>query len=371
MKIFLSYRRDDTGDLTGRFFDHLSERYGARHVFRDVDSIPYGVDFRESISNEVSTCDVFVAVVGPDYLRISDAAGRPRLENPDDFVRIEAELASKYGIPILVVLANGAPPLQANELPAEISFLADSVSFELRPDPNFAEDARQIATRIHAVASEARKAEYDLRRERYMFSALFAIVGIVIGGSAGYAIILVESIPLLACAILALYPCCGALVGWRSKGLLGALGGVMAATLVGHSLVLFVFAISFAILYLIVSLTESNLAEFGQSNRAIVGVAYGFFGCSIGLLCGLWAQQLRTRFRILITLSAVLGGTLIGVLVILLIQVNAQRTRDGEPLSKELAVTLAIVSVFAFLFSTSGALIGATATGIFRRNSHG
>jgi hypothetical protein len=45
-RIFLSYRRDDTAAISGRVYDRLVARFGRRNVFKDIDSIPLGVDFQ-------------------------------------------------------------------------------------------------------------------------------------------------------------------------------------------------------------------------------------------------------------------------------------------------------------------------------------
>jgi hypothetical protein len=52
-KIFISYRRTDSADITGRLFDHLTVHFARKDIFKDVDSIPLGVDFRKSISDAV------------------------------------------------------------------------------------------------------------------------------------------------------------------------------------------------------------------------------------------------------------------------------------------------------------------------------
>ena len=40
--IFVSYRRSDSSDVTGRIFDQLKARFGEERLFKDVDSIPLG-----------------------------------------------------------------------------------------------------------------------------------------------------------------------------------------------------------------------------------------------------------------------------------------------------------------------------------------
>ena len=63
-RIAISYRRDDSAAITGRIFDRLVARYGADSVFRDVDNIPIGVDFREHINGILAQTDITLVVVG-------------------------------------------------------------------------------------------------------------------------------------------------------------------------------------------------------------------------------------------------------------------------------------------------------------------
>ena len=107
-KIFISYRRTDSADITGRLFDHLTFHFAREDLFKDVDSIPLGVDFRKSIADAVQSCDVVLAVIGMNWLSSQDKQGHPRLSNPDDFVRIELEAGLERNIPVIPVLVSGA-----------------------------------------------------------------------------------------------------------------------------------------------------------------------------------------------------------------------------------------------------------------------
>ena len=49
MKLFINYRRDDTDDLAGRLHDHLTGEFGAENIFKDVDSIPSGQNWRAAL----------------------------------------------------------------------------------------------------------------------------------------------------------------------------------------------------------------------------------------------------------------------------------------------------------------------------------
>jgi hypothetical protein len=69
--VFISYRRQDSADITGRIYDRLVERFGTPDVFKDVDTIPLGVDFRKYLQESVSRCDVLLAIIGKNWLEAS------------------------------------------------------------------------------------------------------------------------------------------------------------------------------------------------------------------------------------------------------------------------------------------------------------
>ena len=90
-KICLSYRRSDSTAIAGRIFDRLIDRYGRDAIFMDIDNIPYGTDFRDSIQAALTEIDVLLVVVGADWLgktegpttRIHERADPVRVEIPD------------------------------------------------------------------------------------------------------------------------------------------------------------------------------------------------------------------------------------------------------------------------------------------------
>src|SRR5262249_36376020 len=87
--VFISYRREDSRWVSGRIYDALVRRYGTANVFKDVYTIPLGVDFRDYLGGEVSRCDVMLVLIGPRWLSASDEAGQRRLDDPGDFTRVE------------------------------------------------------------------------------------------------------------------------------------------------------------------------------------------------------------------------------------------------------------------------------------------
>src|SRR5688572_6236183 len=143
-KIFISYRRTDSADVTGRMFDHLKLRFTRDELFKDVDSIPLGIDFRKSISDAVQSCDVVLAVIGRNWLYSQDKQGNLRLSNPNDFVRIELEASLERDIPVIPVLVSGADMPEMEELPISLRPLVYRNAILLRPDPDFSVDIQRL-----------------------------------------------------------------------------------------------------------------------------------------------------------------------------------------------------------------------------------
>jgi TIR domain/NHL repeat len=91
--IVINYRREDTAYAAGWLYDRLADRFGDGKIFKDIDSIELGDDFAEVITSAVASCDVLLALVGDQWLTITDEEGSRRLDDPADFVRMEIEAA--------------------------------------------------------------------------------------------------------------------------------------------------------------------------------------------------------------------------------------------------------------------------------------
>ena len=147
--IFISYRRNDTQHITGRIYDHLESEFGDA-VFKDVDNIPLGVDFRKHIDQQISQCQICIAVIGAKWLSLTDDSGQRRVDNPRDFVRMEIEAVLKRDIPVIPVLVDGSQIPSEAELPASLKDLAFRNAAEIQPDPNFRRDVQRLIKGIQA-----------------------------------------------------------------------------------------------------------------------------------------------------------------------------------------------------------------------------
>jgi len=143
-KVFISYRREDASDIAGRIYDHLVQRFGNEDVFKDVDNIPMGVDFRDHLRSAVSRCQVMLVVMGQHWLTASDKNGRRRLDDEGDFVRIEVEWGLKRGITMIPVLVQGFSMPGRNELPPSLVEFAYRNATQVRRDPDFRHDIEQL-----------------------------------------------------------------------------------------------------------------------------------------------------------------------------------------------------------------------------------
>jgi hypothetical protein len=151
-RIFISYRRSDNPYATHHLRDRLAEHFGAGSVFMDVDSIPVGVDFVEHLQGEVQKCSFFVAVIGEGWLGAcfeeGPSKGERRLDDANDFVRIEIESALARRIPVIPVLVGRACMPRAHELPEPIQKLARMNGVEVRAGRGMEAQIKQL---IHDI----------------------------------------------------------------------------------------------------------------------------------------------------------------------------------------------------------------------------
>src|SRR5262245_3610074 len=156
-KIFINYRRDDSIGTAGRLHDRLAQMFGRKNLFMDVDHIPAGVDFVDHLHSQVAACDVFLVIIGPNWLNAKDDRGRRRFDNPDDFVTIEIAAALARDVRVIPVLVDGARTPQADELPDPIRPLVRRHAVEVR-NTQFGRDAEALVNKVREALKVARAA---------------------------------------------------------------------------------------------------------------------------------------------------------------------------------------------------------------------
>lgn len=110
----ISYRRADTGAIAGRIFDRLAAHYGRESIFRDVDSIPLSVDFREHLAQTLRESDIVLVIIGSHWL----GRGRElRVAQANDPVRVEVETALASGVTIIPIFIDDAMMPDPTRLP--------------------------------------------------------------------------------------------------------------------------------------------------------------------------------------------------------------------------------------------------------------
>ena len=152
--IFLSYRRDDSAGHAGRLYDRLIEHFGANRVFRDLDSLGYGIEFFPAIREAIASCDVLVAVIGREWVTVTNAAGQRRLDDPRDFVRMEIVAALERDMPVLPVLVEEAEMPSDADLPPPLARLSQFNGLELS-DSRWDFDVGRLVTALERFTPRA------------------------------------------------------------------------------------------------------------------------------------------------------------------------------------------------------------------------
>jgi TPR repeat protein len=153
-QIFISYRRGDDSAWARLVYDRLHARFPGNKVFIDVDSIDPGIDFAKAIEKSVGSCDVLIAVIGRQWLT-SSGGRRRRLDNPDDYVRLEIGTALKRGIRVIPVLVEGALMPRPGELPGDLKALTRRNAFNVSHH-RFQADAEQLLDAVERALANAR-----------------------------------------------------------------------------------------------------------------------------------------------------------------------------------------------------------------------
>lgn len=173
--IFISYRREDGSSAAGRLYDRLVLRFGKGQVFMDVDTLSPGEKFEEVIDRTLSACDALVVLIGRNWLSTTDPHGHRRLDDPNDWIRLEVATALRRDILVVPVLVEDAAMPRPDELPEAIAPLAKRNALEISHS-RFHEDV----DRLERSLEEARKAvPVSSDKSKAFWSTLPGIITII------------------------------------------------------------------------------------------------------------------------------------------------------------------------------------------------
>jgi hypothetical protein len=154
-KVFISYRREDTGSAAGRVYDRLSRLLPKSNLFFDVDTIGGGEDFVQRIESEIGRSDVALVFIGDKWLEPAPGSGKGRIWEPDDFVRAELRAALARPMLILPILVAGARMPKPEQLPEDVRAVALKNALPLRHE-SFDGDTESIVGAVLGVSAKDR-----------------------------------------------------------------------------------------------------------------------------------------------------------------------------------------------------------------------
>ena len=164
--IFLNYRRSDDPGFALALFQRLELAFPGHQIFMDVEGgIAAGADYVAVLNDQVAGCDVLLVLIGPGWIDARDEVGRRRLDNPDDFVRVEIAAALRTGKRVIPVLVNKAEMPRAEALPDDLKPLSRRNAVRLTQE-RFRADAEGLSSSIKAALAETETARAATAAER-------------------------------------------------------------------------------------------------------------------------------------------------------------------------------------------------------------
>jgi hypothetical protein len=149
-RIFISYRRDDAAGEAGRLADHMNRRFGRGQVFLDIDTIDPGRDFVKVLQSSLRETAAVLVVIGRRWTAVVDTTGARRLDDKNDFVRLEVEESLGRDIPVVPVLVQGATMPRADELPPSMASLTTRQAVTL-DHAEFHDDANRLCDHLEKM----------------------------------------------------------------------------------------------------------------------------------------------------------------------------------------------------------------------------
>jgi formylglycine-generating enzyme required for sulfatase activity len=156
-KIFINYRRGDDPGSAQALFARLEQAFSPEQLFMDVANIEPGLDFVRVLKEQIEQCDVMISVIGKNWINARDEYGARRLDNSNDFVRVELEVALEQDKRVIPVLVGHAPMPSAEQLPEGLKPLARRNAVRLAHE-SFRADVQALIATLQRALKEAEAA---------------------------------------------------------------------------------------------------------------------------------------------------------------------------------------------------------------------
>jgi len=160
-KLFISYRRQDSGPSARYIAAECTHRFGEKSVFIDTDSIRMGDKWGEKIIDALHEASIIIVIIGPNWLHAHDEHGRRRIDNESDWVRNEVLYGLSSRAKVIPLLVQGAKGMGHSSLPDALVELANIQNYEVS-DAHWKRDMRSLFKVFegHGLASIKKNAKY-------------------------------------------------------------------------------------------------------------------------------------------------------------------------------------------------------------------
>ena len=185
-RIFISYRSSDGKDKATALARDLGAVFGDAQVFLDKDDLRGGSRWRDEVQQLLDQRPVLLLLMTPQLLAATDAAGRLRIDDPDDPVRRELADALVAGAQVIPLLCDGldAPP-QTNTLSPPFDQIGERTWRKLRAY-DWQGDVQRLVQDLRALgvpapaAQQPAVAEARSPRRMWLGLALAGVLAVVV-----------------------------------------------------------------------------------------------------------------------------------------------------------------------------------------------
>jgi TIR domain len=181
-KIFVSYRREDAAAEAARIRDRLTTVFGFDNVFMDIDALKPGQRFDEELAKALSTCDAFLAVIGPRWYDIAYARTQA---GGHDYVREEIATALARNITVIPILIDRTILPRPETLPDDLRPLVLHQSYQIRHE-HFGRDVEALIATLAGRPGRSKSMRGDAvgwRRTGIVASIVWIFVGYFLGNN--------------------------------------------------------------------------------------------------------------------------------------------------------------------------------------------